>query len=169
MKYIYLNIFLLFTVIVNLNCGVYGFRGNNPPEGINTLAVPEFQDLSGFSDPSLSDNFTQILKTNIISDNTFRIADRKISDGILKCTIKTVKDEALVIASGENVTKRKLTIYVEVIFENLKTQKLIWNRTFENYGEYDSSGDSFSERNTGINIAVGKICDDIIIDLTSDW
>ncbi|MCY7362297.1 MAG: LPS assembly lipoprotein LptE, partial [Ignavibacteria bacterium] len=155
--------------ISSLNCGVYGFRGNNPPEGINTIAVPTFRDESGFSDPALADDLTQRLKVKIISDNTFRIADKNISDAILNCTITNIKDEALVIASGDNVTKRKVTITVNVKFENLKKQKLIWEKISENYGEYNSSGNTFSERAERINIAKDKIAEDIIIDITSNW
>lgn len=161
-------IFLLYA-FVNLRCGVYGFRGNTPPEGINSIAVPSFIDNSGFSDPTLAEKLTQRLKVKIISDNTFRIADKNISDAVLYCTVTNVRDEALVISSGENVTRRKIIVTVNVDFEDLKKQKKIWNKNFENYGEYNSSGDTFSERTAGLNIAVERISEDIIIDLTSNW
>ncbi|MBS1553005.1 MAG: hypothetical protein JST15_13145 [Bacteroidetes bacterium] len=164
-----LKLLILFAALINLNCGVYGFRGNNPPEGINSVAVPTFQDNSGFSDPTLVEKLTQKLKSKIISDNTFRIADRNISDAVLNCTVTNVRDEALVISSGENVTKRKIIVTVSVDFENLKKQKKIWNKIFENYGEYNSSGDTFSSRTAGLDVAVERISEDIIIDLTSNW
>lgn len=154
---------------VSINCGVYGFRGNNPPPGINRIAVPTFKDESGFSAPDLAELFTQQLKTKIISDNTFRISDKNIADAILNCTITNVRDEALVISSGDNVSRRKIIITVKVDFENLKKQKVIWNRNFENYGEYESSDATFSERANGINTAIERITEDILIDLTSNW
>lgn len=163
------NIFILFFCIINLSCGVYGFRGNNPPKGINSIAVPTFQDASGFSDPTLADRFTQQLKTKITNDNTFRMADKNIADAILRCNIINVKDEAYVISAGENVSKRKIIITVNVVFENLKKQKIIWDKNFENYGEYNSSNDVFSNRGLGIEIAIERITEDILIDLTSNW
>lgn len=163
-----LSLLILFCSVY-FNCGVYGFRGNNPPPGINSIAVPTFTDASGFSAPTLAEDFTQQLKNKIINDNTFRVADKNIADAVLKCTITSVKDEALVIASGENVSKRKVTIIVNVVFENLKKQKNIWDKNFENYGEYDSSNDAFSERVVGIEIAVERITQDMINDLTSNW
>ena len=120
-----MKLIILFAALVNLSCGVYGFRGNNPPEGIKSVAVPTFQDNSGFSDPTLVEKLTQRLKAKIISDNTFRIADKNISDAVLNCTVTNVRDEALVISSGENVTKRKIIVTVNVDFENLKKQKKI--------------------------------------------
>jgi len=166
----FLSTFLFaFLCTMYLSCGVYGFRGNNPPAGINSIAVPTFQDVSGFSSPTLAESFTLELKNRIISDNTFRIADKNIADAVLKCTITNVKDEALVISSGENVSRRKITITVNVIFENLKTQKAIWEKNFENYGEYNSSSNTFSDRTEGLNSAVERVSEDILIDLTSNW
>ncbi|MDQ3022226.1 MAG: LPS assembly lipoprotein LptE [Bacteroidota bacterium] len=168
------KIFLFFSIsLVCYSCGVYGFRGNNPPEGINSIAIPTFIDVSGFSAPTLAENFTQRLKDKIISDNTFRVADKNIADAVLNGTITNVTDEALVISSGDNVpedvSRRKITITVNVSFDNLKKQKNIWNKNFVNYGEYRSSNNSFSERSEGTELAVMRITEDILIDLTSNW
>lgn len=167
-NYLKIPVFL-FLALINLQCGIYGFRGNNPPEGIKTLAVPLFQDVSGFSEANIKESFTESLKTKIINDNTFIIADRNVADGVLNGTITNVKDEALVISGNENVTKRKITIYVKVSFENLKKQKKIWEKQYDNWGEYSSSDASFSARLSGIKSAQEKICDDILIDITSNW
>lgn len=169
MKYSTQILITVILALVNLQCGVYGFRGNNPPEGIRTLAVPIFQDVSGFSEAGLKEGFTEALKMKIINDNTFVIADKNVADGILNCSITNVKDEALVISGNENVTKRKITISVKVTFENLKTQKKIWEKQYDNWGEYSSSDVSFSARLSGIKTAQEKICDDILIDITSNW
>ena len=169
MKYFNIISILFLLSLINLQCGIYGFRGNNPPEGIKTIAVPLFQDVSGFSEAGLKENFTEALKTKIINDNTFVIADKNVADGILNCTITSVKDEALVISGNENVTKRKITIYVKVSFENLKKQKKIWEKNYDNWGEYNSSDASFSARSTGISSAQEKIIDDILNDITSNW
>ncbi len=169
MERIIRQLLILLLCMFYFECGVYGFRGNNPPAGINSIAVPTFNDVSGFSSPELADNFTQRLKTKIINDNTFRIADRNIADAILKCTVTNVRDEALSISSGETVSRRKVTVTVNVEFQNLKTQKVVWTKVFENYGEYNSSNNSFSDRAAGLNLAVDRISEDILIDLTSNW
>ncbi len=162
---------LLFIVIACAlaGCGVYGFRGNNPPEGIRRIYVQQFNDVSGFSDPNLPELLTQELKQRITSDNTFRIAEKSIADASLNCSVVSVIDDALVIVSGENVTRRKITVSVNTDFIDLKKQKTIWKKTFTNYGEYQSSGNDFSERANGLRIASGRITEDILIDLTSNW
>ncbi|MBS1518796.1 MAG: hypothetical protein JSS91_11970 [Bacteroidetes bacterium] len=160
---------LLLCIIMISGCGVYGFRGNNPPKGINSIAVPTAQDVSGFSSPTMAETFTERLKSRIISDNTFRVADKNFSDAVLNCTITNVRDEASVISTGDNVTQRKIIMTIKVSFEDLKKQKLIWEKNFENYGEYASNGSDFSQRSDGIAIAIEKISEDIVIDLTSNW
>lgn len=162
-------IIFIFIISVNLSCGVYSFKGNSPPEGIKSVTVPLFNDNSGFALAGLKESFTELLKNKIISDNTLRLVDKSVADGLLTCTITNIRDEALVISGNENVTKRKMTITINVIFDNLRKQKKIWDRTFENWGEYNSSSNSFSEREIGINLAKEKITDDILNDIISNW
>jgi len=165
-----INYILLLILIFVLNsCGIYSFKGNNPPEGIKTVAVPLFNDNSGFAVSGIKESFTDILKNKIISDNTLRLVDKSTADAVITCSISSIKDDALVIGGAENVTKRKITITVNVIFENLKKQKKIWDRNYENWGEYNSSSNSFSERESGINTARDKITEDILNDIISNW
>ncbi|MFA7360047.1 MAG: LPS assembly lipoprotein LptE [Candidatus Kapaibacterium sp.] len=159
---------LLFTINF-ISCSVYSFRGNNPPEGIKTVAVPLFVDNSGYAEAGIKERFTELLKNRIISDNTLKLVDKTKADGLLTCTISSIRDEALVISGSENVTKRKVTISVSVIFDNLKKQTKIWERTYENWGEYNSSSNSFSEREVGITVARDKITEDILNDIISNW
>ena len=167
-KYIQI-LFLSLIIFSGLSCNIYSFRGNNPPEGIKTIAVPLIDDQSGFSESGLREIFTDLLKNKISGDNTFLIADKNTADAILYCTIKSIKDEALVISGNENVTKRKITISVSVRFENLLKKRLISERQYDNWGEYNSSSASFSERKNGISTATDKICEDIVTDITSNW
>jgi hypothetical protein len=165
-----LSAILLLTIsCIHTGCGVYGFRGNNPPPGINSLYVPTFVDASGFSDPTLPELLTQRLKDKILSDNTFTLRDRSIADGEIKCVITGVRDEALVIGANETVSKRKLTISISADLDNLKTQRNLWKKSFENWGEYVSSDQSFSNREIGVRSAVERVSEDIVIELTSNW
>ena len=162
-------ILLLLLVTAFSSCGIYSFKGNNPPEGIKTVAVPLFTDNSGFAVSGIVEKFTEVLKNKVISDNTLKLVDKTKADAVITCSIVSIKDDALVISGTENVTKRKITISVNVIFENLKKQKKIWERNYENWGEYNSSSNSFSEREAGIVIARDKIAEDILNDIISNW
>ncbi len=161
-------ILLVLVSMTFLSCN-YGFRGKNPPEGINKLYVPLFENTSGFAEADIRENFTETLKNKIVSDNTFLLDDKETADGSLICNISNVTDEPLVITGNETVTKRKLTITVYADFQNLKTGKRIWEKNFVNFGEYNSPAGGFSERAAGVNEAINKITEDILNDLTSNW
>lgn len=155
-------------VILFLNCN-YSFTGSNPPEGIKTIFIPTFDDISGFGSANMKDDFTLLLKNKFINDNTLEYTEKTKADGMLSCTIKSVLDEALVVSSGDQVSQRKITITVSVNFQNLKKKKTIWNKDFSNWGQYSSSSGGFSKRDEGIKTAMDKITDDILLEVISNW
>jgi len=161
-------IVLLLISLVSFSCN-YSFKGASPPEGIKTIYIPTFRDDSGFGLPRLPEDMTLVLKQKFILDNTLEYAEKTHADGMLDCIITSVTDEALVVSGNEQVAKRKLTINVSVNFTNLKKQKTVWKKDFTNWGEYDSSTGGFSKRDEGIQFAIDKITDDILIDVISNW
>lgn len=131
--------------------------------------MPAFENTSGFSEANILDNFTIRLKDEITRDNTFSLTDENKADGSVRCVVSGVKDEPLVISGGETVTKRKITVTVDVTFRDMKKDKVIWTKSLSNFGEYNSSNSGFSERDAGLLSAITKISNDIVIELTSNW
>ena len=162
--------FVLLTALIILgpSCS-YSFKGANPPEGIKSVFIPGALDQSGFGLPTLGENVTQLLKTKFNKDNTLEYAEKTTADAMLTCIITGVKDDPLVVSGGETVSKRKITVTVNVEFQNLKTKKTIWKKDFSNWGEYDSSSGGFSKRDEGIQSAIDKLTDDILLDVISNW
>lgn len=159
----------LFFVFCSFSSCNYGFKGASPPEGIKTIFIPTFEDVSGFGLSNLRDDFTLLLKNKFINDNTLEYADKVNADGILSCTIKTVTDEPLVVSGSEQVSKRKIAITVSTDFQNLKKKKNIWKKDFSNWGEYESSAGGFTRRDEGIQAAMDKITNDILLEVISNW
>jgi len=165
---LFCTIIIIFVLGLISSCS-YSFKGANPPEGIKTIFVPTFADNSGFGLPNLAVDLTQLLKNKFIKDNTLEYEDKTKADGMLICVVKSVVDEALVVSGGETVSKRKITITVNVEFQNLKKKKTLWKKDFSNWGEYDSSTGGFSKRDEGIKSAEDKITDDILLEVISNW
>jgi len=163
-----IKLFIFLIAIFSFSCN-YSFKGASPPAGIKTIYIPTFRDESGFGLPGLSEDMTQLLKQKFINDNTLEYAEKTNADGMLGCIITSAIDEALVVSGGEQVSKRKITINVNVDFSNLKKQKSIWKKDFSNWGEYDSSSGGFSKRDEGVKIAIDKITDDILLEVISNW
>ncbi len=155
-------------VLLSSGCGVYSFRGTSVPSHIKTVTIPLFEDMSGFGEPGLREQFTNELIDRFIQDNTLEVSGRETADSMLEGTITVVRDEPLVVAEGEQVQKRRITITVKVIYHDFKLQKKVWQKDFSNWGDYDS-GSGTLERDTGINQSIDKLTEDILIQTVSGW
>ncbi len=146
----------------------YSFRGTSVPPHMKTIAIPIFDDQSGLGQAGLRDKFTSDLIQLFVSDNTLQVTDRNSADALLEGSIATIQDQAAVVAPGEEVKKRRVTVTVHVAFHDLKLRKKVWEKDISNWGEYDSGG-GLSQRDTGIEDALNKISEDILIATVSGW
>ncbi|MGD0337288.1 MAG: LptE family protein [Bacteroidota bacterium] len=135
---------------------------------MKTIAIPVFDDQSGLGQAGLRDKFTRDLTDLFVSDNTLQVTDRKSADALLEGSISTIQDQAAVVGSGEEVKKRRITITVHVSFHDLKLRKKVWEKDFSNWGDYESGG-GLSQRDIGIDDALQKISEDILIATVSGW
>jgi hypothetical protein len=169
MKKYFIMILIVFISALFFNGCNYSFHGASPPEGIKTIYIPPIKDESGFGMANLGENMTLLLKNKFIKDNTLEYAEKTTADGMITCTITSIRDEALVVTGTEQVSRRKITVTVNVDFQNLKKKKTIWNKDLSNWGEYESLSGGFSKRDEGVQLAIDKITDDILLAVISDW
>ncbi|MBX2991546.1 MAG: hypothetical protein KF749_10325 [Bacteroidetes bacterium] len=152
--------------------GCYSFTGASVPSHLKTIAIPLADDQSGFGEAGLREKFTTTLTDLFISDNSLEVADRGASDSILETVILPVRDEILSVGAGaqgsEQVNKRRINMSVKVIFQDMKMRKKVFEKTFSNYGDYDSGG-GFAQRQLGLEEAMKKISEDILLETVSGW
>jgi hypothetical protein len=145
---------------------VYSFSGSSVPKHLKTIAIPLFEDQSGFGEPGLKESFTENLINLFVNDNSLEVAERNTADSILEGSIVTVEDSPSVIAPGEQVSKRRITITVHVVYQDLKLRKKVWEKNFSNWGEYSLGSET---RTVALTQAVGKVTEDILIETVSGW
>ena len=157
---------LHYSFLIVLSGCTYSFSGSSVPKHLKTIAIPLFEDQSGFGEPTLKESFTKSLIDLFINDNSLETAERNTADSILDGSIVTVQDAPSVIAPGEQVDKRRVTITVHVIFQDLKLRKKVWEKDFSNWGEYSVATET---RTVALNQAVAKVTQDILIETVSGW
>jgi hypothetical protein len=150
-----------------LGCS-YSFKGGTVPPHLKTVAIPVVDDVSGYGDPSLRDQFTRELTQRFITDATLELADRNTADAALEGSIVEVRDAPNVLQGGENVAQRRITVRVKMAFNDLKLRKKMWEKEFSNWGDYPSGG-GLTQRQAGISEAVRKITEDILNDTVAGW
>jgi hypothetical protein len=160
-------LFLLHCSLLFSAC-YYSFSGASVPAHLKTIAIPIVDDQSGYGDPTLRDLFTTELVQRFRNDNTLEMADPSTADALLRGAIMSVNEAPVVVAPGEQVTQRRLTVTVRVSFQDLKLRKTVWEKEFSNWGDF-SSGGGVTQRNKGLKEAVRKLTEDILNETISGW
>ena len=149
--------------------GCYSFSGASVPPHLKTIAIPLVDDQSGFGEPGLREQFTTALTNLFISDNSLEVANRTSADAVLEGAIVSISDAPAVIQQGEQVSRRRITMTARFQFRDMKLRKVTWEKNFSNWGDYDASGSGASQRQTGLQEAMRKITEDILLESVSGW
>ncbi|MDR3668087.1 MAG: hypothetical protein P4L35_14695 [Ignavibacteriaceae bacterium] len=166
---ILLNGLFIIAVLVNFtSCCSYSFTGASVPPHLKTISIPVADDRSGAGVAGLRELFTSMLTQKFIDDNTLRVSDRVNANASLDCVISSYSDAPAVVTGGNNVTTRRITIGIQVIYKDLVKRKNIFEQTFSNYGDYSGNG-GLNEKNAAINVAMDKITEDILLAAVSGW
>ncbi len=164
---VYLFLFIL-SILTLVSCS-YSFTGSSVPKHLKTISIPYCVDRSGSGEPNLADDFTETLIDQFISDNSLQVTDKPNADALLDCTITSISDSPTVIEGGENVSARRITLNVHVVYKDYVMKKTIFDKTFSNYGDYTNDGDIFSKRKEAIKIAIDRVTEDILLGVVSNW
>ncbi len=159
---------LISAILLNFECCSgcpYSFTGASVPSHLKTIAIPFADDRSGSGEPTLRNLLTEKLTSKFIEDNSFQLTDKSNADAVLECIVTGINDAPAIVTSGENVQTRRITITVQVVYRDLVQRKTIFEKTFSNYGDYSLQG----ERGKGIETAIDRISDDILLDTVSGW
>ncbi len=164
------TLFLLSFLSIFEGCGgcPYSFSGSSVPPHLKTIAVPYADDKSGSGEAGLRETFTQKLTQKFIDDNSLRISERNTADAILETTITSFGTAPSVITSGSTVSSRRVTITVSAVFRDMVKKKVIYEKQFSNYGDYDTSLGN-DAKDAAIKKAIDNITEDILIDTISGW
>ena len=154
-------------ILITSGC-FYSFSGASVPPHLKTIAVPLFDDQSGSGVAGLREQLTNALIDRFRQDNSLEITDKNHSDSIIEGTIVSLSDQPQVVATGETVAKRRLTLTVKVTYQDMKLKKKVWDKEFSGWGDYESSG-GIPERQSAITAAIDKVSEDIVLGAVSGW
>ena len=160
---------LIFAMMINFAaCCTYSFTGSSVPDHLQTVAIPIAEDRSGAGIPGLRELLTQELISQFIDDNSLQVTDRTKANAVVECTIVSYTDAPSIVAAGENVEQRRVTVTVQVVYKDLVKRVNIFDKRFSNFGDY-APGTTENERTLASEIAVNKISEDILLAVVSGW
>lgn len=164
-----LNLLLVVLTAINFtSCCAYSFTGASVPEHLKTIAIPIADDRSGSGEPNLRENLTQKLIQKFTDDNTLQVGERTSANALLECSIVSLSDAPAIVSAGENITSRRVTLGVRVIYRDLVKRTTVFEKTFSKYSDYQSDN-PIEGRRTAIEEALDLISEDILLDTVSGW
>ncbi len=150
-------------------CGIYSFTGA-AVEG-KTINVHFIENRASNVVPSLSPTFTQKLQQKIASQTSLSQVNSDKTDYDLQAFISDYNISVASITGGEvsASSKNRLTITVNVQFENRKNEKSNFTQSFSRFADFNSSQDIQSVENSLINSITDELSDDIFNKAFVNW
>ena len=167
-----LGLLFVLLFVSNFSGCFYSFTGASVAPHLKTVAIPVVEDRSGVGEVGLREQLTSKLIQQFNNDNTLRVAEKSGADCLLECSIVSFNDAPAVIAAAgnnrENVATRRITVTVRVLFRDLVKKKTISEKNYSNFGDYTTDNIA-ANRPAGIQTALDRVTEDILIGTVSNW
>lgn len=147
----------------------YSFTGASVPPHLKTIAILPFNDRSSSGEPNLQTDLMNELIQKFIDDNSLQLTDKKNADALLEGTIKSLRSSPIAVTAGESVNTVRVKIIVDVTYRDLVKKEKIFEKSFNNYGDYENSGDITTARSDAIVSAIDNITEDILLAVVANW
>lgn len=166
----YLYLYCITAVVNTALNGCYTFTGAAVPQHWKSIAVPLFDDESNYGEPGLRERMTNTIIQKVQRDNILQIRDRSSSDVVMIGSILSVlADKPIVVAPGEQTRRFRIEVMVKVSLQDKVLKKQVWEKQFTAVGDYDASSGSSSQKAIGLQTAISKLSDDIVLETLSGW
>ncbi len=164
-----LESFLLLLLIIFFSaCGFYSFTGASISPDVKTISVRYFPNRSATIEPTLSQVFTEKLKDYFLQQTNLSIntdfGDLNFSGKIVKYDVKPIA-----IQANEQAAQNRLTIAVEVKFENQKDESKNFEQKFSRYMDYDSNQNLAELETELIEQITNELVEDIFNKAVVNW
>ncbi len=149
MKIRFDKIFYLFAAIVLFtatSCGYrFAGRANELPPHLKAVAVPMF--VNATYEPLIETIITNKVVQEFIADGRLRVVDVEKADAVLKGRINAFELVPLSFDRSNNVLEYRVVIHCDVVFEDVKNNKIIWKEpALSQSADYKVSGDISATR-----------------------
>jgi hypothetical protein len=156
----FLRVFTLSLLLCVQGCAIQvTFDGASIPENVRTASVQLFENRAAYVNPVLSQTFTEALKDRIINGSRLTMAEGT-GDVDFSGEITGYDTEPLAIQSDAISTETRLTVRINVRYENFKDPEKSWDSSFSAYRDFPS------EQN--INAIEGELVAEITEELTEN-
>jgi hypothetical protein len=154
------SLLVMLMVVAFSGCAIQiTLDGASIPENVRTASVQNFVNRAQYINPVLSQTFTEELKDRIINGSRLSLA-AGTGDVDFSGEITRYDTEPLAIQADAISAETRLTVSVNVRYENFKDPEKSWNSSFSAYRDFPS------EQN--INAIEGELVAEIVEELSEN-
>ncbi|MDR0363745.1 MAG: LPS assembly lipoprotein LptE [Bacteroidales bacterium] len=160
---------LLFFVMIQIGCKVnYSFSGASIPAEAKTFSVFFFKNTSYLVEPTLSQNFTDALRSRL--SNQTRLTQVELNGDLhFEGAITNYTPSQPAAIASETASLNRLSITVSVKFVNTVEPHLSFEKSFTQFVDYDSGLDLGSVQSTLMDEVIVLLVDDIFNQSVANW
>jgi hypothetical protein len=116
----------------------YSFTGASIPPDVQTIYIGHFVNNASLVEPTLSQRLTDAFKDKFSSETNLVLVNAE-GDLILEGSIRDFRTQPVAIQTDDQAALNRLTITIEVSYENTVDEKMNFQSTFSRYADYSSS------------------------------
>ena len=168
MKKLFYNIVFITASIVLISCGAYSFTGGNTGNA-KTIQVDFFPNQAPLIEPTLSQEFTQNLRDLFTRQTNLTLVN---SNGDLHFSgeITDYRITPMSATANQTAAQNRLTISVNVIYENKLEEKDNFEKRFSFYYDYGATQQlSGGVLDTALKEILERITQDIFNASVAKW
>lgn len=137
-------------------------------EGLNTVSVAFFPNRADIVNPALSQEFTELLKDQFISQTRLEMVS---SNGDIRFEGEIIgySTDPAAITSNETAALNRFTIKIKVKFSNVNDPSKDFEQTFSHYSEYDSQQNLDAVEGDLVPEILEKIVEDVFNKALINW
>lgn len=159
MQKLIVSVLLGITFLVT-GCGVYSHTGASVPPDASTVSVAYLSNMASIINPLLSQTMGEKLRQKFVNETPLKLTTTE-ADLMFSGKIITYEIRPAAVQGNQTNALNRLTISVEITFENKKAVDKNFTKTFSNNIDFNAS-DNFQTREAELS---GKVVDMLVQDI----
>tara|TARA_B100000242_G_scaffold194755_1_gene140550 strand:+ start:4084 stop:4605 length:522 start_codon:yes stop_codon:yes gene_type:complete len=168
------KLYIILLIVLHIHgCGNYSFTGASIPEGTESFQVNLFENNSGNNvgsifEPGLDRDFTVALQ-NILENQTNLEMLQSNGDLLYEGEIIEYRVSPMTATANLDAAQNRLTITVNVIFTNFKSEEDNFEQRFSFYFDFPAAEQLVSVKNEAHEIIFERITQEIFNASLAKW
>lgn len=162
------NILYILVSFSLLFSSCYSFTGASISPDTKTINIRQFSNVASLVNPRLSQLLTDAVRDKYTSQTSLNII-KENADLLLSGSISDYSIKPMAIQGNETAALNRLTVTINVNFQNRKNEKQSFDTNFSRYKDYQSNLNFASVEDQLLKEIIDELVDDIFNKSVVNW